>query len=163
MVPGIILIIPVFLVMRTLGLTDSLVSLIVVYTAFLLPYSLWLLRNFFMDVPPQLEAAARMDGCTRLGALFRIIMPAAAPGIAATAIFLFISCWNEFLFAVVLTIQHATTITVRLASVQDEIFGQQDFATLANAAAIAILPPVVAVIFLNRFVVRGLKDSAMKG
>ncbi len=149
MVPGIILVIPVFLIMRGLGLTDTLLALVTVYTAFLMPYALWLLRNFFAEVPIQLEAAARMDGCTRVGALFRIVMPAAAPGMAATAIFVFISCWNEFLFALVLSNQDAKTVTVRLSEVQGQIYGQQDFAILANAAGIAVVPVVLAVIFLN--------------
>jgi ABC-type glycerol-3-phosphate transport system permease component len=162
MIPGIVLLIPVFLVMRNIGLIDSVFALITVYTAFLLPYSIWLLRNFFMQVPLSLEAAARMDGCTRLGVLFRIVLPVSAPGIAATGIFLFISSWNEFLFALLLTVQHAKTATVRLAEVQGEIFGQQDFAILSTAAVITVGPVVLAVIFLNRYVVRGLVEGAVK-
>jgi multiple sugar transport system permease protein len=163
MVPGILLVIPVFLVMRTIGLSDSLLSLVLVYTAFLLPYSLWLLRNFFAEVPRSLESAARMDGCTRVGALFRIILPAAAPGVGATAIFLFVSCWNEFLFALVLTVRSAKTATVRLAEVQGQIFGQQDYAMLATAATITIVPVVLVLILLNRYVIRGLTQSTVKG
>ena len=134
MVPGIVLVIPVFIIMRQVRLTDTILALILLYTTFLLPYAIWLLQNFFNHVPKSLESAARMDGCSRIGTLFRIILPVSAPGIAATAIFVFISSWNEFLFALVITSQNATTVTIRLAQIQSTIFGGTDFATVGTAA-----------------------------
>ncbi len=98
MVPAMILVIPMFLLLRNFRLLDSHLGLIIVYTTFLLPYVIWMLKNFFEQVPYALEAAARMDGCSRLGALWRVLIPVTAPGIVATAIFAFIGAWNEFLF-----------------------------------------------------------------
>ena len=103
MVPAIILIIPMFLLIRNLRLLDTYAALIVVYSTFLLPYVIWMLKNFFEQIPYALEAAARMDGCSRLGALFRVIIPVSAPGVVATAIFAFIGAWNEFLFGLILS------------------------------------------------------------
>jgi len=163
MIPGVILLIPIFLVFRQLGLTDSMLGLVLLYSAFLLPYSIWLLRGFFEEVPIALEQAARLDGCSRVGALFRIIIPVAAPGLAATAIFLYISTWNEFLFALVLTLQNSKTATVALAEIQGQIFGAQDYTALATAAVLVILPPVLIAVLLNRYLVRSLAESAVKG
>ena len=121
------------------------------------------MRGFFEEVPVSLEHAARLDGCSRVGALFRIIIPVAAPGLAATAIFLFIGTWNEFLFALVLTLQNSKTATVALAEIQGQIFGAQDYTALATAATIVILPPILIAVLLNRYLVRSLSESAVKG
>ena len=163
MVPGIVLVIPVFIVMRQFHLTDTILALVLLYTTFLLPYAIWLLQNFFHQVPRSLESAARMDGCSRIGTLFRIVLPVSAPGIAATAIFVFISSWNEFLFALVLTSQKATTITIRLAQIQSTIFGGQDFATVGTAGALMVLPVLSIVVIFNRYIAYGLTEGAVRG
>ncbi|MEZ4623027.1 MAG: carbohydrate ABC transporter permease, partial [Caldilineaceae bacterium] len=103
MVPAMVLIIPMFLLLRNFHLLDKYLGLVIVYTTFLLPYVIWMLKNFFEQVPYALEAAARMDGCSRLGALVRVLIPVTAPGIVATAIFAFIGAWNEFLFGLILS------------------------------------------------------------
>jgi ABC-type glycerol-3-phosphate transport system permease component len=103
MLPGIVLIIPLFLLVREFNLYDTYFSLILVHTVFLLPYTIWMLKTFFERIPASLESAARMDGCSRLGALFRVIVPISAPGVVATAVYTFIGSWNEFLFGFVLT------------------------------------------------------------
>ena len=163
MVPGIVLVIPVFIIMRQFHLTDTILALVLLYTTFLLPYAIWLLQNFFNSVPKSLESAARMDGCSRIGTLFRIVLPVSAPGIAATAIFVFISSWNEFLFALVVTSQNATTITIRLAQIQSTIFGGQDFATVGTAGALMVLPVLAIVIIFNRYIAYGLTEGAVRG
>ena len=163
MVPGIVLVIPVFIIMRQFRLTDTILALVLLYTTFLLPYAIWLLQNFFNSVPKSLESAARMDGCSRIGTLFRIVLPVSAPGIAATAIFVFISSWNEFLFALVVTSQNATTITIRLAQIQSTIFGGQDFATVGTAGALMVLPVLAIVIIFNRYIAYGLTEGAVRG
>jgi multiple sugar transport system permease protein len=163
MVPGIVLVIPVFIIMRQFHLTDTIFALVLLYTTFLLPYAIWLLQNFFNSVPKSLESAARMDGCSRIGTLFRIVLPVSAPGIAATAIFVFISSWNEFLFALVVTSQNATTITIRLAQIQSTIFGGQDFATVGTAGALMVLPVLAIVIIFNRYIAYGLTEGAVRG
>ena len=103
--------IPVLLTFRFLGLKDTIAALVIVNVAFWIPLVVWLLRNVFADVPRSLESAARIDGCGRLGTLFRVVLPAAWPGIAATAILLLVGTWNEFLFAVILGDQNAVTVT----------------------------------------------------
>jgi multiple sugar transport system permease protein len=163
MVPGIVLVIPVFIIMRQLRLTDTILALILLYTTFLLPYAIWLLQNFFNHVPKSLESAARMDGCSRVGTLFRIILPVSAPGIAATAIFVFISSWNEFLFALVVTSQNATTVSIRLAQIQSTIFGGTDFATVGTAAVLMVLPVLAIVVIFNRYIAYGLTEGAVRG
>ncbi|NJN19133.1 MAG: carbohydrate ABC transporter permease [Oscillochloris sp.] len=158
MVPAMILIIPMFLLLRTLRLLDTYLGLILVYTAFLLPYVIWMLKNFFEQVPYALEAAARMDGCSRLGALVRVIIPVTAPGIVATAVFAFIGAWNEFLFGLILSTRNAVPITVRLSSLVSTTF-HSDTSLVAAGGMLSLLPPVLLVFVLNRFIVRGLVEG----
>ena len=118
MVPAIVLAIPVLLIFQKIGLKDTVAGLVLINVAWWLPLIVWLLRNVFEDVPRSIEAAARIDGCSRLGTLFRITVPAAAPGISAAAILLLIGVWNEFLFAVVLGDRNAVTVTRRISQTQ---------------------------------------------
>ena len=161
MVPAVTLLIPLFLVVRQLGLIDTLPSLILVYTAFFLPYILWMLRNFFEDIPRSLESAAMVDGCSRLGTLVRIIVPVSAPGVTAAAIFCLIVTWNEFLFALVLTTRSAKTLIVKIA----EYRGLWDLPLnkLAAGGVMAIIPIVLIVMLLSRQIIRGLTEGAVKG
>jgi len=158
MVPAVILIIPMFLLIRNLHLLDSYVALIAVYSTFLLPYVIWMLKNFFEQIPYSLEAAARMDGCSRLGALFRVIIPVSAPGVVATAIFAFIGAWNEFLFGLILTTRNAVPITVKLSGLVGGTF-HTDNSLVAATGMLAILPVITLVFILNRYIVRGLVEG----
>lgn len=158
MVPAMVLIIPMFLLLRTLRLLDQYLGLIIVYSSFLLPYVIWMLKNFFEQVPPALEAAARMDGCSRLGSLFRVMIPVTAPGIVATAIFAFIGAWNEFLFGLILSTNRAVPVTVRLSSLVSTTF-HSDNSLVAAAGMLTLIPPVLLVFVLNRFIIRGLVEG----
>jgi multiple sugar transport system permease protein len=158
MVPAMVLIIPMFLLLRNLRLLDRYLGLIIVYSSFLLPYVIWMLKNFFEQVPPALESAARMDGCSRLGSLFRIMIPVTAPGIVATAIFAFIGAWNEFLFGLILSTNRAVPITVRLSSLVSTTF-HSDNSLVAAAGMLTLIPPVLLVFVLNRFIIRGLVEG----
>jgi multiple sugar transport system permease protein len=158
MIPAIILIIPMFLLMRSLKLLDTYLALVIVYTAFLLPYVIWMLKNFFEQIPYALEAAARMDGCSRLGALFRVIIPVSAPGVVATAIFAFIGAWNEFLFGLILSTNTAVPVTVKLSSLVSTTF-HSDNSLVAAAGMLALLPVVALVFLLNRYIIRGLVEG----
>jgi multiple sugar transport system permease protein len=158
MIPSMVLIIPMFLLMRELHLLDTYLALIIVYTAFLLPYVIWMLKNFFEQIPYALEAAARMDGCSRLGALFRVMLPVAAPGVVATAVFAFIGAWNEFLFGLILSTHDAVPITVKLSSLVNMTF-QSDTSLVAATGMLAIIPVVLLVLVLNRYIVRGLVEG----
>jgi multiple sugar transport system permease protein len=158
MVPAMILIIPMFLLLRNFRLLDKHLGLIIVYTTFLLPYVIWMLKNFFEQVPYALEAAARMDGCSRLGALFRVLIPVTAPGIVATAIFAFIGAWNEFLFGLILSTNFAVPVTVRLSSLVSTTF-HSDNSLVAAAGMLTLIPPVLLVFVLNRYIIRGLVEG----
>jgi multiple sugar transport system permease protein len=158
MVPAMVLIIPMFLLLRSLRLLDQYLGLIIVYSSFLLPYVIWMLKNFFEQVPPALEAAARMDGCSRLGSLFRVMIPVTAPGIVATAIFAFIGAWNEFLFGLILSTNRTVPVTVRLSSLVSTTF-HSDNSLVAAAGMLTLIPPVLLVFVLNRFIIRGLVEG----
>ena len=168
MVPAIVMAIPVFQIFRAIGITDSVLALVLVNIAFWVPLVTWLLRNFFADVSISLEKAARIDGCSRLGALFRIIVPAAAPGIAATVILLLIGTWNEFLFAVVLGQRNAITITRRIVSTGSYGFNESLNQSpppnmLAAAGIIAVLPCLILVLLFHRRIIAGLTEGLVKG
>jgi ABC-type sugar transport system permease subunit len=164
-VPALALAIPLLFVYNKVGLTDTVAGLIIANVAFCLPLAIWLLRNIFESVPAALEGAARMDGCSRLGTLFRITIPSAAPGIAATGLLLLISVWNEFLFAVVLGNHGAVTITRRIGYINSPtgIGGEPPYAYQAAAGVVAVLPVVLLVMIFHRRISSGLSDSYIKG
>jgi multiple sugar transport system permease protein len=158
MLPGIALIIPVFLLVRQFHLYDTYTSLILVHTAFLLPYTIWMLKTFFERIPVSLESAARMDGCSRLGALFRIVIPIAAPGVVATAVYIFIGSWNEFLFGLVLTSRVAKPVMVTLSEFTGSDY-LPDMSQVAAAGVVSVIPVVVLALLLNRFIIRGMVEG----
>jgi multiple sugar transport system permease protein len=168
MVPGVVMAIPVLRMFQILDITDTVAALVLVNVAFWVPLVVWLLRNFFADVSVSLEKAARIDGCSRLGSLFRVIVPAASPGIAATSILLLIGTWNEFLFAVVLGQRDAITITRRIVSTNSFGFGETLNQTpppnmLASAGIVAVLPCILLVLLFHRRIIAGLTEGLVKG
>jgi ABC-type sugar transport system permease subunit len=165
MVPAIVLAIPILLAVQNLGLKDTISALVVVNVAFWMPLIVWLLRGVFEEVPRALESAARIDGCSRLGTLFRITIPAAAPGIAAVAILLLIGTWNEFLFAVIIGDREVVTVTRRIGYLPtlSGPEGQAPFTLQAAAAIVAILPCLVLVLAFHRRLVQGLSQGFVKG
>jgi ABC-type sugar transport system permease subunit len=165
MVPAIVMAIPVLLIFRAVGLKDTVAGLVLVNVAYWLPLIIWLMRNVLEDVPISLERAARIDGCSRLGTLFRVLVPAARPGVAAVAILLLVGTWNEFLFAVILGDRNAVTVT-RLIGFLDNTIGPDGpppFTVLAAAGIVAILPCLVLVMLFHRRVVAGLTQGFVKG
>jgi multiple sugar transport system permease protein len=165
MVPAIVLAIPILLAVQNLGVKDTIFALVVVNVAFWMPLIVWLLRGVFEEVPRALESAARIDGCSRLGTLFRITIPAAAPGIAAVAILLLIGTWNEFLFAVIIGDREVVTVTRRIGYLPtiSGPEGQAPFTLQAAAAIVAILPCLVLVLAFHRRLVQGLSQGFVKG
>jgi multiple sugar transport system permease protein len=162
MFPAIVTAVPLFLMMRDLRLLNTKTSLIVVYTAFNLPFVVWMMRGFFAEVPPELEEAALVDGDSRLGALVRVILPLVSPGLAATAVFCLIVSWNEFLFALVLTqTDVAMTLPVGIAGrvTQYEI----KWGVMSAAGVVAMMPILVFALAMQRHLVRGLSLGAVKG
>jgi multiple sugar transport system permease protein len=168
MVPEVVLAIPVLLIYQRISdvvnLRDTVPGLVLINVAFWVPLIIWLLKNYFEEVPRSIEQAARIDGCSRLGTLFRITIPAARSGIAAVAILLLIGTWNEFLFAVVLSDRNAVTITRRITDVQaiNPAFGVI-YSEDAAAGILAVLAPMVLVLLFNRRLVRGLTEGFVKG
>jgi multiple sugar transport system permease protein len=165
MMPPIVLLIPVLFMAREVHLTDTVAALVLVNTAFLLPLVIWLLFNFFREVPRTIESAARIDGCTRIGTLFRVTIPAAMPGIAATAILILIGTWNEFLFALILGDRDAVTVTRRIAFVEAPAggVGAPPITAIATAGILAVLPCLILVFFFHRRIVAGISEAFMKG
>jgi multiple sugar transport system permease protein len=165
MVPAIVLAIPVLLLFQRIGLKDTVAALVLVNVAFWLPLIVWLLRNVFEDVPRSLESAARMDGCSRLGTLFRVTIPAARPGMAAAAILVLIGTWNEFLFAVVLGDRNAVTMTRRISQLQviGTAGGIPPFTLVAAAGILVALPCLLLVLIFHRRIVSGLTEGYVKG
>lgn len=162
MLPPIVTIVPLFLMMRQVHLLNSLTGLVLVYTAFNLPFVVWMMRGFFEEVPKELEEAAMLDGESRAGVLLRIILPIVKPGLAATAVFCLIVAWNEFLFALILTqTGAATTLPVGIASrvTQYEI----KWGAMSAAGVVAMLPVLVFAAAVQKYLVRGLSLGAVKG
>jgi multiple sugar transport system permease protein len=162
MLPQIALLIPMYLILNSLGLLDSRVGLILVDCSLVIPFTLWILSNYFLTVPEDLEDAARVDGCTRVGALFRIILPSAKPGIFAAIMFAFLLAWDEFMYALVFTSSNASkTVPVAIS----EFAGRYttDFGLVAAGGILAALPPVLVAIVFQRYVVSGMAAGAVKG
>lgn len=161
MLPPIAIVVPLYLILVQLHLLDSRLGLIFVYCSFITPFVLWIMSNYFRSIPRELEDAARVDGCTRMGALFRVILPLARPGILATALFGFLLAWDEFLYALIFTSSiHAKTIPVAIA----EFTGRftVDFGMIATGGVVAAIPPLIIAFVFQRYIVSGLSAGAIK-
>src|SRR3982074_2693708 len=162
MFPAVLLLLPIFIALRVLSLYDTHVGLALAYTAFLLPVCIWMLKGFFDSIPPELEDAARIDGCTRAGAIVRVVLPLARPGVAATAVLTAISSWNELLFALMLnTSPGIGTGPVGLQLMVGEY--QLPWGLLTAGGIISIAPIVLFFALVQRALVRGLTLGAVKG
>jgi multiple sugar transport system permease protein len=160
MTPPIAVIVPFFLISRDLGLLDTKLILVLAYTTFNFAFVVWLLRGFFAEVPTEIDEAALVDGCSRFGAFVRVVLPIAAPGIAAAAIICFIFAWNEFLFALVLTSLNAKTLPVSAAGfVTDRLVL---WGTLCATAVVIFVPVTIFAILTRRHLIRGMTMGAVK-
>ncbi len=161
MVPTVVLAIPIYTLWRALGLIDTHQGLILAYLSFNLPFVIWMMRGFFVDIPVEIEEAALIDGCSRLNALIRVILPLAAPGIATTSVFALLLGWNEFLFAVLLTADKAKTLTQAILNyVTDRAIL---WGNLYAAASIVLLPVLLFSLVVQKHLARGLTGGAVKG
>ncbi len=159
--PGIVLVLPIFVLFQTLQLLDTYNALVITYSAINLPFAIWLLSVFFQEVPSELEDAATVDGCGRLGVLRHIVLPLAAPAIAAIGILVFLNCWNEFLFALILTSTPAVkTVPIGLASLQSAYFTR--WGVMTAGAVLQTLPAIAFVLFAQRYITSGLTLGAVK-
>ncbi len=163
MFPLILIIIPLFLLLRDLKLTNSHIGLVVVYVVWALPFILWMLMSYIRGIPHDLEEAATVDGASRFQILVGIIAPLLVPGIVVTTLFAFISAWNEFFFAlVILENPDLTTLPLRLAQYVG-IEGVVRFGPLAAAALLATAPSLILFTIIQRWLARGLLSGAVKG
>jgi multiple sugar transport system permease protein len=161
MMPPVAIVFPIFLLYVWLGWVDSYFGLIILYTAFSLPYVIWMMRGYIEDIPLELEESALVDGCTRWEVLWKVVLPMARSGLFATAVFTFIFAWNDFLFALVLTRTEVTTYTVQ---VTHYFGGQSNFwAKIAAMSVLGTIPVFFTVAVMQRYLVRGISMGAVKG
>lgn len=162
MLPAIALIIPLYIMYKQLGLTNSYFGLVIVYTVLYVPFAVWLLVGFLRDFPVEIEEAALIDGCSRLRALVSVVVPIIAPGLAVVALFSFIATWNEFLFAIVLTGIETKTMMVLVTSFTSG--GTDMFYGEASASVVlGVLPAFLVAFMLQRYLVKGLALGGTKG
>lgn len=161
MIPPIAVVFPIFLLFVWLKLVDTYVGVILLYTAFNLPYVIWMMRGYIMDIPRALEESALIDGCTRWQVIWKVVFPMSRAGLFATAIFTFVFAWNDFIFALVLTRSEVTTYTVQ---VTHYFGGQSNFwAKISAMSVLGTVPIFIAVAFMQRYLVRGISLGAVKG
>ena len=161
MFPAVLMLVPLFIILRDLRLLDTHFGLALAYSTFLLPAVVWIMKGFFDAVPVEIEEAARVDGCTRLGTLARVTIPLALPGLGATALLVAISSWNEYLFALLLTNDAgARTWPVGIQLLIGEF--ALPWGKLAAAGVISIVPICLAYVFMGRTLIRGLTAGAVK-
>jgi multiple sugar transport system permease protein len=161
LVPGVLLLIPMYLFMNKLGLLDTYIGLVLAYTTFTLPATIWLMKGFFDSLPPDLENAARIDGCSRMGAMWRISIPLVLPGLAATGTLTAITAWNDVLFAIMLTSSDRTrTWPVGLKQMIGEF--QLPWESLTATAILSLLPVVIGFALVGRKMVAGITAGSLK-
>jgi len=160
MFPPISVVIPYYILMRNLGFLDTPLALITVYSTFNIPLAVWLMRGFFLEIPEDLEEAARVDGCGRLSAFFRISLPLSAPGLVVCAVFCFIFSWNEFLYAYILTSSNTMTATVAVMGfwTTEAI----EWGRIMAGCMVVLLPIGVFVFASQRFLIKGLTLGSIR-
>jgi multiple sugar transport system permease protein len=162
MLPSVALIIPIYILFYKLKLLDTLIGLILVYSTFTLPFVVWVMKGYFQAIPRELEDAARVDGCGRLGALFRIVLPLSSPGLVATGIFAFLGAWGEFFLTVVLaSTTNSKTVTLVLAEFSGVY--KADYGLITTAGILASIPPILLALFFGDLLVEGLTAGGVKG
>ena len=161
MIPPAVVLLPIFLLARSMQLYDTHIMLIIVYVAYNLAFVIWMLRSFFLEIPLEVEESALIDGCNRMGVLLRIVLPLSAPAIAATAILAFIFSWNEFIIALVLTSRNAYTLPILatgLISAKGIMWGE-----ITATSTFIVVPEILFIFFAQKHIVRGLTMGAVKG
>ncbi|MFF4257272.1 carbohydrate ABC transporter permease [Streptomyces sp. NPDC001663] len=161
MVPLVAMIIPVFLLLNDLEQYDKLSGLIITYLTFILPFTVWTLRGFIVNIPRELEEAAMVDGCSRTGAFIRVVFPLLAPGMVATSVYGFIQAWNEYLYALMLLSQKNQTATVWLGNFTTK--HGTEYAPMMAGATMMAVPIVVLFLLVQRKMAAGLTAGAVKG
>jgi multiple sugar transport system permease protein len=162
MIPEVSLILPLFIIASSLQLINKPIVLVITYMTFALPYAIWMMAAFFQTVPLDLEEAARLDGCSRLGILFRVVMPISVPGLVSTAMFVFLLAWDEFFYALIFT----STLASKTAPVAIAEFVGRYSVNITGMMAggiLAALPPMILAFIFQRYIVSGMTAGAVKG
>ena len=160
--PEVAVIAPLYLLMRNLHLLDSYPALIIPYTAFFLPFAIWILRNYFLGIPKEMEETGRIDGASPLRTIWTIVLPQALPGLFTAGIFTFTACWTEFLMALTFnSSNNYRTIPVGIAEFGGDF--QVPYGTIFAASVVAVVPIGVLVFIFRKFVISGLTSGAVKG
>ncbi len=162
MIPEVSLVIPLYILASQVKLLNTPYVLAITYLTFALPFAIWLMAAFFQTIPIELEEAARLDGCSRLAILFRIVMPISVPGLVTTALFVFLLAWDEFFYALIFT----STLAAKTAPVAiAEFVGRYvtDINAMMAGGVLAAIPPVLLALLFQRYIVRGLTAGAVKG
>jgi len=162
MTPPVAVLLPIYLMLSSLGLLNTTVGLALVYTSFLIPFLTWILKGFFDSIPFELEEAAMIDGASRLGALRSVVVPLSLPGVITAVLFGILLAWDEFLYALVFT---STTAAKTLPVAISEFTARHavDFGLMATGGIIASLPPVILALVLQKYLVSGLTAGGVKG
>ena len=160
MLPPVVVAIPMFLMYRVVGLNDTHLGLIILYTAFNLSFSVWLMKGFIDEIPKEYEDAALVDGYTRMQAFYKIVLPEAATGIAATAVFCFITAWNEYAFALIMTNKRAQTAPPFIPSQVGS--GLPDWTVIAAGTFLFLLPVAIFTFLLRNHLLRGMSFGAIR-
>jgi multiple sugar transport system permease protein len=161
MVPGIALIVPLYLVIKTYNLLDNLLALMLTYLTFTLPFTVWLLKSYFQGIPRSLEDAALVDGCNWGRMVWHVLLPASTPGLVAAAMFAFMTAWNDYLFAVIITSTIASkTVPVVVAGFATDVTTERTL--MAAGGVVAVIPPLLLAFIFQRLIVQGLTSGAVK-
>ncbi len=162
LIPALSLAIPIVLVAKQIGMSDRLITLVFINLSFVLPYVIWLLQSYFKTIPLELEDAGRIDGCSRLQVVIRIILPLARPGLTSAAILAFLVAWGEFLFALLLSetpASYTSTVVVSLFATDVDV----NFVSIITAGVISVIPPICFALIFQRFIISGLLSGSLKG
>ena len=161
MFPIVLLIIPLFIIMKNLGLLDTHMGLILAHSTFSIPFATWMMISYFDAIPRSLDEAALVDGCTPLGAMFKVVIPLSVPGIIATGIYIFITSWNEYLYASILAGQNVRTLTVAIQT----LVGEYEIAwgLLTAGGVMGALPVTLLFMLIQKRLVAGMTQGAVKG
>ncbi|MGH2460771.1 MAG: carbohydrate ABC transporter permease, partial [Chloroflexota bacterium] len=162
MVPPLAVMIALYGLMSWLGLLDHLLGLILAYTTFTVPYSIWILQSYFRTIPMELEDAARVDGCNWLGMMWRVFLPVATPSLAAVALFAFLSSWGEFLYALILTTSmNSKTMPIIVSQFVTDL--NTSPVLLSASGVLAVIPPLVLALAFQKLIITGIAAGAVKG
>jgi multiple sugar transport system permease protein len=161
MVPEIVLLIPLYVIFARMEMINQRSTLVLIYTALNLPFVIWMLQGYFRSIPVEVEESAMMDGISRIGILFRFVIPLSIPGVIATAIYVFLISWDEFMFANIFTSTYdAKTITVAISEFSKR--GMVDFGMQITGGFLASIPPILLALFFQRFIISGLSEGSDK-